>query len=397
MFKKLVFTIALAAFCLAGFSQRITPPERLAKVRADMSGFNNASAAYKALLKEADKILDTDLIPVTEKKIVAASGDKHDYVSMGPYWWPDPATPNGLPYIKKDGQRNPELENLDKSKLDKMAKAVIKLGYAYYFSKDEKYAKQAAEFLDVWFLNKKTRMNPNMNYSQMVPGHDDGKGRAEGVLDTYIFVEMIDCITLLSKSKMMRTKDLEGLKSWFSEYLDWMLTSEIGQAEYNAENNHSIAFDVQATAYALFVGKQDIADKFIQEFPEVRLFKQIEPDGSQPLELERTIAFHYTLYNIEHMMDMCALAKSVDVDLFSATSPDGRSITKAIEFIKQYVGKPQSAFPYPQIKEWDLNQERACWMLRRATFFKPNPEYDELFNKYIRTKDTDIRWLLLAK
>ncbi|MCL2651404.1 MAG: alginate lyase family protein [Candidatus Azobacteroides sp.] len=395
--KKLFFTISLVVFGLAGFAQRITPPEQLAKVKADMYKFDNASTAYKTLIKDADKILDTELIPVTEKTIIAASGDKHDYISIGPYWWPDPSKPDGLPYIRKDGQRNPELEKLDKNKLDKMAKSVIKLGYAYFFSGDEKYAEKAVEFLNIWFLNKKTGMNPNMNYGQMIPGYDGGKGRAEGVLDTYIFVEMTDCITLLSKSKAMKTKDLEGIKSWFSQYLDWMLTSEVGQAECNAKNNHGIAFDVQATAYALFTGRQDIAGKLIKEFPENRLFKQIEPDGRQPLELERTIAFHYTLFNIEHIMDMCALAKSVEMDLFSAASSDGRSITKAIEFIKQYMGKPQSEFPYQQIKEWDLSQERGLWTLRRATFFQPNSGYDDLFDRYSRTKNTDIRWLLLAK
>lgn len=158
-----------------------------------------------------------------------------------------------------------------------------------------------------------------------------------------------------------------------------------------------MAFDVQATAYALFTGRQDIADRFIKEFPENRLFRQIKPDGSQPLELARTIAFHYTLFNINHAMDMCALARSACVDLFSATSPDGRSITRAIEFIKPYLGKAQSAFPYQQIKEWNENQERCCWMLRRATFFKPSSGYDELFDEYCRTKAIDIKWLLLAK
>jgi len=397
MFKKIIFTAGLAACCLAGFAQGTVSLERLAKVKANMNKFENASSACRVLIKDAEKLMSEDLVPVTEKTIIAASGDKHDYVSMGPYWWPDPSKPGGLPYIRKDGQRNPELNDLDKNKLDKMAKSVIKLGYAYFFSGDEKYAEKAVEYLNVWFLDKKTKMNPNMEYGQMVPGYNDGKGRAEGVLDTYIFVEMTDCITLLSKSKAMKPKDLEGMKTWFSQYLDWMLNSDIGKDECNASNNHGMAFDMQATAYALFTGRQDVADKFIKEFPEKRLFKQIEPDGSQPLELARTIAFHYTLFNLGHMLDMASLAQSTGVDLFSAASSDGRSITKAIEFIKPYLGKPQSAFPYQQIKEWDLNQERCCWMLRRATFFQPNREYDDLFDEYCRTKNIDMNWLLLAK
>src|SRR4051812_47245670 len=47
---------------------------------------------------------------VTAKAGVAPSGDKHDFVSLNPYRWPDPRSPNGLPYVKKDGQVNPETE-----------------------------------------------------------------------------------------------------------------------------------------------------------------------------------------------------------------------------------------------------------------------------------------------
>ena len=38
----------------------------------------------------------------------APSGSLHDYFSQGPYFWPDPASPNGLPYIAHDGKVNPE-------------------------------------------------------------------------------------------------------------------------------------------------------------------------------------------------------------------------------------------------------------------------------------------------
>jgi hypothetical protein len=396
--KKTIAIISLVIwFCFSGHAQRLISPEHLSFARSGKNKIINGPSAYKALVSKADKALTEDLVSVTEKKIVAGSGDIHDYISMGPYWWPNPNTPDGLPYIRKDGQRNPETQKLDRYKLDKMAKGVITFSYAYYFTKDEKYANKAMDYLDFWFLNEKTKMNPNLNYGQMIPGHNNGKGRAEGLIDTYIFVEMIDCITLLSKSKAMRAKDLSAIKSWFSEYLNWLLADEIGQAESRAENNHGLAYDIQVAAYALFTGHNEIAEKIINEFPENRLFKQIEPDGKQPLELERTMAFHYTLFNITHMLDMANLAKSTGKDIYHAVSTDGRSISKAIEFIKPYLGKPESAFPYQQLKDWDENQDKLCWILRRATFLQSNEEYDRLFEKYCKTKDADINWLLLAK
>lgn len=99
--------------------------------------------------------------------MTADGGDKHDYMSMGPLV--AGSIQAGLPYIRKDGQRNPELDKLDRNKLGDMSKAVTTLGLAYYFSGDEKYAQKAVDFLNVWFLDAKTKMNPNLTYGQTIP------------------------------------------------------------------------------------------------------------------------------------------------------------------------------------------------------------------------------------
>jgi len=396
--RRIIITTTLIIVCsLHLFPQQVASFERLAFAKKNLSKIKNGESTYKALIRNAEKEMDRYIVPVTEKTIIAASGDKHDYVSMGPYWWPDESKPDGIPYIRKDGQRNPEIQKLDRYKIDGLIKNVRALSYAYYFSGDEKYADKATESLKIWFLNEKTKMNPNMNYGQMIPGRNEGKGRAEGIIDTYSFVELVDCIKILSASKSMKSKDYEAFKQWFSDYLDWLLNSEIGLDESSAKNNHGLAYDVQVVAYAVFTDRTDVALNIINGFAKNRLFKQIEPDGSQPLELARTIALHYSIFNIEHAMDMCDLAKVNGVDLFNAESEDSRSISKAMDYIRVYLGKPQADFPYKQIKEWDLNQEKLCWMLRRSTFFKPNSEFDELFDSYCKTKDTDMKWLFYAK
>lgn len=58
-----------------------------------------------------------------DKTLVAASGNKHDYYSFPPYWWPNPDTQDGLPYIRKDGQTNPDANSdaTDKNRLVKMS------------------------------------------------------------------------------------------------------------------------------------------------------------------------------------------------------------------------------------------------------------------------------------
>ena len=79
---------------------RIYAAEKLAKVKekADSPLY---APAVKTLLRDADKALKMTPPSVMDKTMTADSGDKHDYMSMGPYWWPDPSKPDGLPYIRK--------------------------------------------------------------------------------------------------------------------------------------------------------------------------------------------------------------------------------------------------------------------------------------------------------
>jgi len=100
-------------------------------------------------------------------------------MSLAPYWWPDPSKPNGLPYIRKDGEVNPEVKNYpDKEQMPKLCENVNTLSLAYFYSRDEKYAKHAANLLRVWFWDPSTKMNPNLNFGQAVKGITNG--RAEG-------------------------------------------------------------------------------------------------------------------------------------------------------------------------------------------------------------------------
>ena len=78
-------------------------PQALAAAKA-----GRAPAARRAVLARADAALAGPAYSVTSKTRTPPSGDKHDYISMGPYWWPDPSRPGGEPYVRRDGEVNPE-------------------------------------------------------------------------------------------------------------------------------------------------------------------------------------------------------------------------------------------------------------------------------------------------
>lgn len=354
-------------------AQSIWDKAHLEKVKQSLQSPFYATA-YQELKLEADKLLDVQPVSVMLKEKAPASGNKHDYMSLARYFWPDPTKPDGLPYITRDGESNPELDKYDRNRLGETAGRVTTLALAWYFSGDERYAQKATELIRVWFFNKDTRMNPHLEYAQVAMGHNNNKGRSFGVIDTYSFIEMLDAVQLLEQSKAFTSKDSKQLKAWFGKLLDWLLTSQQGKDEAAATNNHSIAFDAQAISFALYVGNLNVARDIINALPEKRLFKQIEPDGTMPRELRRTRAFHYSQYNLTHIIDIMTMAQKLGIYLDNATSADGRNFYKAMDYMAGYTGKPLAEWPYQEIGNWTEAQQNFCKDLYRTAIYIGNSE-----------------------
>jgi len=335
------------------------PPDQLPRVfvldgkvlmenrRKAQAGDKDLQAALAALIRAADAKLAQGPFSVTDKASPPPSGDKHDYRSLGPYWWPDPKKPDGKPYVRKDGQVNPERNELgDSGRFGQMQKAVTTLATAWYFTGREQYAAHAAKLLRTWYLAPATRMNPNMNYAQAIPGRCTGRGI--GIVDASRQPMLIDAVGMLRGSKAWTERDQKGLVNWFDQFLHWLQTSQNGQDEDRTRNNHATQYDAQVASYALFVGKPEIAAKVLRAVGPRRIDTQIEPDGSQPLELARTKSWDYSCANTRNFTRLAALARHVDVDLWNYRA-GGRSINKAIDYLLPYAaGK----------KKWTARQIR---------------------------------------
>lgn len=387
MKEKIRILIACLTLAASGMqAQSIWDKTHLEEVKQSLQEPFYATA-YQAVKTEVDRLLDVQPLSVMMKEKTPASGDKHDYMSIARYYWPDPTKPDGLPYINRDGESNPELDKFDRNRLGETAGRVTTLTLAWYFSGDERYAQKATELLRVWFFNKDTRMNPHLEYAQVAMGHNGNKGRSYGVIDTYSFVEMLDAVALLEQSKSFTNKDSKQLKAWFSKLLDWMLTSQQGKDEAAATNNHSIAFDAQAISFTLYVGNLKVARDIINALPEKRMFPQIEPDGRMPRELQRTRAFHYSQYNLTHIVDILTMGQKLGIYLDNAASADGRSFYKAMDFLAGYTGKPQSEWPYKEIGNWTETQQNFCRDLYRTAVYigkEGTPEQEARRQRYLR-------------
>jgi hypothetical protein len=308
---------------------------------------NNANLmpAYEKLLADAEKALLYKPVSVMEKVNKPPSGDKHDYMSIAPYFWPDSSKPGGVPYMNRDGQINPEvLKYKDKIYLADICNEVSTLALAWYFSDDARYADHAGKLLRVWFLNEDTKMNPNLNFAQAVKGREEGRGY--GLIDTRHFVRLVDAIGLMNNASSWTIKDRQGMKNWFADFLDWMQTSKNGLAEMHTINNHRIWYDVQRLSYALFTGNTVLAKKIVESAKQ-QLEKQMDNDGSFPLEMKRTISLHYTVFVLNPFFITADLAKNVGADLWNYVSPSGKSLKKGFDTLLPYL---------LQKKEWTGQQ-----------------------------------------
>jgi hypothetical protein len=297
-----------------------------------LSDQQHPEAALARLLDDARKALLEQPFSVTQKAITPPSGDKHDYLSLAPYAWPDPKRPDGLPYIMRDGRINPERDSIpDHGYFSRMVALTETLGLAYYFTGDESFAKHAALLLRTFFLAPATRMNPNLNFAQGVRGKEDG--RASGIMDTAGIARLVDGVELLFESPSLSQEDRDGLLGWLRVYLGWLCESDLGRRESQARNNHGTWYDVQVVSLAFATGQVDLARETLQFSHKRRIGRQIDPDGSQPEELQRTRSWHYAVYNLQALVALADLGDRTGVDLWHYQTPDGRSIRKAIDWL----------------------------------------------------------------
>src|ERR1051325_4961020 len=294
-----------------------------------------AAIDRERIMKAADAALALEPITITKFRAKLSEGGLNDFYSNGDYWWPNPNATNGLPYVQRDGQTNPENFVEHRRCVMGLRDAVAGLGAAYEVTREDRYAKKADELLKVFFLNPRTRINPSLKYAQAIPGVSPGRGI--GIIDTLHLIEVPLAIKVMSKSPAFASGELEGLKQWFHDYVEWMTTSKNGNEEANAGNNHAVAFWLQIAAFSQFTGDETKLVECCRRFKEVFVAKQMTNDGSFPQELRRTKPYGYSIFQLDNMATLCQLLSAPQDDLWKFELPDGRGIRKAMEFLYPYL------------------------------------------------------------
>jgi len=309
------------------------------------------SDSFRQLLASANSYLTKEPSSVMEKKQIPSSGDKHDFLALSPYYWPDPTKRNGLPYIYRDGERNPEANSIpDRQNMVDMIRRVKTLSVAYYFTNNISYASKASELLRVWFLDDNTRMNPNLKHSEMIPGKNYGSN--SGIIAGSSFPDLIDAIGLIKDSLFWTKQDQQGIELWFSKYLKWLLNSDFGKEESRAHNNHLTWFDVQVSSIALFLNKTEITKDILKNDIRKLITAKIQSDGSQPFEINRRTSLDYHIFKLLAFFNLAKIGEHIGIDLWHYKTRDGSGLEKGLDYLLPYaLGK--ETWPYEQIKPID--------------------------------------------
>ncbi|MEO0629630.1 MAG: alginate lyase family protein [Planctomycetota bacterium] len=335
------------------------------------AGDPEVTAARDAIIAEADRLVTAPIVKVTDGKAngerTAPLGDPRDYVSLSPYWWPDPDKEDGLPFIRRDGEINPDRSNYDADKLKSFGDTTRALAMGYLVTGDERYAERAAEHLRAWFVTPETRMVPRMQFGQFVPGLSEG--RKSGIIETLRIRFVADAIEMLQDSKHWSASDDAAARQWYGEYLEWLMTSELGLAEAATLNNHGTWYATQCAQYALISGRDDIARQMVDHGFE-RVANQIKPDGSQPEEIARTLGLDYTCFNLRALMDMARYGQTLGIDLLNHETGDGRSIRAGIEFSVPFATDAEP-WPYQQIRTTRYNMYNQLFRMALRRYGDP--------------------------
>ncbi|NDW09650.1 alginate lyase family protein [Dysgonomonas sp. 520] len=337
------------------------------------------------IIQNAEWAMQQEPITITGFSCERSAGGLHDFYSEGDYWWPDPSNPNG-PYIRRDGETNPENFVEHRLVMIRFSKIIGALTSAYIITGNESYVQHAFKHINAWFVDADTKMNPNLLYAQAIKGITQGRGI--GIIDTIHLMEVAQGIIRMQKADCVNKEELTKAKGWFSEYLRWLQTHPNGIDEMNAQNNHGTCWVMQVASFAKLTENKEILDFCKTRYKNILLPNQMADDGSFPKELARTKPYGYALFNLDAMTTICQILSTHDDNLWEYSTPKGQNIKKGIDFMYPYI-KNKSTWKYPQDvmywNDWPMAQPALIF----GAYAYKNKDYFDLWESLPHATDVD--------
>lgn len=363
----------------------------LKKIRTKKGGFGKDSYAgtLAKLEDSAREYFANPLYSVIDKTTLPPSKDKQDYWHPAPYCWPNPASPDGLPYIYKDGERVPgtrmyeaQSNKYDRTAIQRVFDETTALALAGYVFSTPAYTEKAAKLIRRWFIDEKTAMNPHLTFSQVIMGKNENRGTASGLIETKDMYFFLDAVRLVRKSDFWREEDEQKMLAWCKNFLVWLNTSDQGRQEVASINNHGVAFDLQTYALAAFIGDvEEMYAIFLRALS--RMKEHVDKNGMQPHEMKRTTTAHYTAFNLHLWLNLSVLLRrTAGFNLFNEERDYGgvklNPLKKATSWV---LARAAGDWPFKQIDEFDKERYQHLY----HTVSRHSPAIREKFQGVIKS------------
>ena len=329
-----------------------------------------APSVERELLTLADASLDLPPVSVMDKDRVPPSGDRHDWMNLADYFWPNPDSASGMPYVEYDGRANPEAGLYDRRRFNLLVLSVLRLGAAWKATNQTRYAAKATELLRHWFLHAETAMNPHLRFAHHVPGGTPGHSAGLIVFCTAL-PSLLDVWLAIRRAGLIEEQTHTAMCAWANAFLHWLLTDPMSIEHGRAENNHGTFHDYLLAYLMLFLDRLDDARDLLSSALRLRLSTQINATGEQPQETRRTLSAQYSLANLKALMSLATLAEAAELDGWrrDAGQPP---ILRATEFLYRHA-TGDAPWPYPQL-------EPPNWWFLTPLCLVANRSYDQAFD-----------------
>ncbi|KAF7978767.1 hypothetical protein HWV62_44802 [Athelia sp. TMB] len=219
------------------------------------------------------------------------------------------------PYYDRDGMFNPDrlLVN-DTGAFQALSDAVFYNSIAWVLTGATNYSKNAAHYIDTWFVNPATAQTPNLEYAQMHRGPDGQIGDHTGLLDFHQMAKLVSGVLILRTGNSSAwTDSLDSqFRNWTTDYIGWVSTSPLAQEEKASTNNHGTYFYNQLVSLQILVGDIEGATSSINEYFSGIYQGQISSTGEQT--------------NVR-------LGEYLGVNFWNTTTSEGATVQTAANFI----------------------------------------------------------------
>jgi hypothetical protein len=338
--------------------------------------------AVRRLRAEADKRLREGPWSVTTDRPAGLNLDAHDYYGEAPFWWPDPANP-AAPWVRKEGHVNPDRFVANKTALSATCDSIFTLGAASFFLDDPRYGRHAAQLINAWFLNPKTRMNPSLEYSQAIRGVNEARG---GSIDGRVLVRAVQGMEFLAQSGQWDAKETAATHKWFEDYLRWLTHSKTGGDEKTSGNLRASWWTAQVAAIATFLDDKATGQMAFNYYRDSVFPRQVGAEAITPREEERSRSLAYSAFNAEGMATTCRIAQAQGVDLWSVQGKGGATLATVVAYLAPHLAD-RKKWDKEQIAEFETD---GIYFLAFAGMGMKKPEYVTLYHQL---EHPDSAWL----